>query len=458
MTTETAALFPLPLTPFEQYMLADDRADYPMVFPLLWPYQGTVQRDAFKAAVTDALVRHPLLCAVVHRQGLGGWSWLPAEVSHPPIRWDRPGSPNGPAQVQGFDLKRECGLCIEVREGNGQGHLLFQFHHACCDGIGALRFFGDVMAAYARRVLPADRNPHLTPNDPKALLRRGAPRWGETPEPTGWLAAWRTQLGETWRWFVRQPSPLAIRSPSTRGTSTPAPGPGIHFHTFDRLFSRRLRAEAQRSGATLNDWLLCSLFLTLDAWNREYGYGKTGKWLRINMPTSLRLRADANMPAANVLGYAFLTRHAKQCRDRTSLLSGIQEETKAIRKWNLGQLFLQGLANTRRFPGALRLFTRGRRCVTTAVLTNLGDLTRRLGTRLPCKDGRVTIGDLVLERLIATPPLRPKTRAVFAIMSYARELTVCVRCDPHSFSDQDAQQLLTRYTHVLNQWIADSAL
>ena len=29
-----AALFPLATTPFEQYMLADDRGDYPMTFPV----------------------------------------------------------------------------------------------------------------------------------------------------------------------------------------------------------------------------------------------------------------------------------------------------------------------------------------------------------------------------------------------------------------------------------------
>ena len=58
-------LFPLPLTPFERYMLADDRPDYPMAFPAVVEFSGSLRRAEFDAALEGALREHPLLRARV---------------------------------------------------------------------------------------------------------------------------------------------------------------------------------------------------------------------------------------------------------------------------------------------------------------------------------------------------------------------------------------------------------
>ena len=63
--SKTASIFPLPLVAFERYMLADDRPEYPMTFTLTLRLAGTVDREAFEAAVDEALARHPLLVALV---------------------------------------------------------------------------------------------------------------------------------------------------------------------------------------------------------------------------------------------------------------------------------------------------------------------------------------------------------------------------------------------------------
>lgn len=57
-----AALFPLPLTTFEKYMLLDDRADYPMAFVIQLKLSGELRRSAFESSLEETLSRHPLLC------------------------------------------------------------------------------------------------------------------------------------------------------------------------------------------------------------------------------------------------------------------------------------------------------------------------------------------------------------------------------------------------------------
>jgi hypothetical protein len=58
-------LFPLPLVPFEHYMLTDDRADYPMTFFLQLRFAGSMDQPRFRAALDSAVALHPLLRAHV---------------------------------------------------------------------------------------------------------------------------------------------------------------------------------------------------------------------------------------------------------------------------------------------------------------------------------------------------------------------------------------------------------
>ncbi len=60
---------PLPLTPFERYMLADDQPGYPMVAVMELQFGGRLDVDLLRAAFVPAIERHPLLVARI--QGAG---------------------------------------------------------------------------------------------------------------------------------------------------------------------------------------------------------------------------------------------------------------------------------------------------------------------------------------------------------------------------------------------------
>ncbi len=116
------ALFPLPLTPFEKYMLADDRPDYPMTFSLQLDFSGEFRRPLFDASLEEALSRHPLLCAVVRHLPKAGRVWMPADPSMPPVDWNVAEIPLACPHGEAIDLQRETGLRIWVRQGHGAAH------------------------------------------------------------------------------------------------------------------------------------------------------------------------------------------------------------------------------------------------------------------------------------------------------------------------------------------------
>jgi NRPS condensation-like uncharacterized protein len=164
-------LFPLPLTAFENYMLADDRRDQPMCFFLRLSFWGSLDRKAFQAAIEQTVARHPLFRAFV-REVDGQPCWVRATDATPQVTWDDfdelPSEPGGY-----LDLSDEVGLRVFVSHTDGQARVLFQFHHASTDGIGAVRFTEDLLATYTAEAAGDNERPRLPALNPAALGDRG---------------------------------------------------------------------------------------------------------------------------------------------------------------------------------------------------------------------------------------------------------------------------------------------
>ena len=194
----------------------------------------------------------------------------------------------------------------------------------------------------------------------------------------------------------------------------------------------------------MNDLLLRDLFLTLNRWNCECGQQAGRRNLRILMPQNLRERVDRFLPPANLVGFAFVTRNARECADPAALVRSIHEETKAVRHGQLSRYFLGGLGAIES-AGLLQRLLRSRICFATAVLTNLGDPLRRFSTKFPRVDGALQVGNLVFERVEGVPPLRPGTHAAFCIYKSDQTLSLSLKTDSYLFSPSDTDRLLQMF-------------
>ena len=335
------ALFPLPLTAFERYMMDDDRADYPMTFPMKFQLSGEIHRPAFQSALDEALSRHPLLCARVERLRRRGLCFVHGSGQRPALDWDIEGVPPRFPNDRAIDLSREGGTRFWVRVGNGTATLLVQFHHACCDGLGAVRFLGDLFAGYATRTATEGAPPTRAPLELESLRTRGEFHV-EYPKPVSLTRAVWSTLCETGKWIVRRPAPLAVPGPLASETGDETEYPGIEVHRFDEHQSLVLRQIASRSRATVNDLLLRDLFVTMREWNEKFQSGRTEPWMQINMPQSLRARSGDAMPAANKMSYVFLTGEPMNSRIQRHCLKASVWKRKPSRNGRWDSISLGG--------------------------------------------------------------------------------------------------------------------
>jgi len=452
--TAFADLFPLPLVPFERYMLADERPAYPMTGYIELEFSGEFERGAFEGAVEEIVPRHPLYCAQIERLPKQGLCWVAAGDFMPRLDWSDLDAPRECPGDGAIDLAKETGLRLWVRQGGGRARLTVQLHHACADAVGTFQLLGDLLAAHAERTGGHQAVREAVALDPAALRHRGQFDV-KLPEPvSGWQIA-RSAVTEGVKFLGRRPMPLEPLARPAGEAVPAAPFPGIGMYTFDAARTAALREAAKTHRATLNDVLLRDAFQTMLAWNARHDGPPRGRWLRINMPTNLRGRKDYRTPAANIMSYAFLTRQLDECRDPEALLAGIRQETDAIRNWSLGLLFLDGLGFTLKVPGLLRLVTGPRRCLASLVVSNVGDAAWHFRAKFPKIDGRLRAGHLTLERATGAPPVRPMTRATVVVSRHAGELTLGVRCDPRLFSWADTEALLAQYVGRLEQTIAE---
>jgi hypothetical protein len=446
-------LFPLYLAPFELAMLVDGQAAYPMTFVVQVRLSGMMDRGAFEMALQGALARHPFLNALVERRKKNQLCWVSSDGLGPRTDWSDEGRPLAlPDGQEAIDLASEVGLRIWVRRQGGETQLTLQFHHACCDGVGAYRFLGDLLALYGQMTSHGESElPRLAAIDLSRLRTRSRGVLDVALNGRRMRLA-RLAIGEAAKLLGGGVAELAAARQG--GGQRLAPFPSLQSHTFDRATHEQLREAAMAQGGMLNDLLLAELFQAVRDWNeRKTGRG-IGKY-RVLMPTDMRLPDNYETPAANQVSCTFVARRSKELDCPRSLVGGIRRETEVIKSERRGTRFADMLAGGFAVKGLMPLLAKYPFCMATAILSNVGDPSRRFTARFPRSEGRIVCGDLVLEEITGAPPLRRKSRAAISVFAYNRRLTISTRCDPFSFTPDDAQEFLRVYVARLRCYLLD---
>jgi hypothetical protein len=440
---DVASIFPLPLTPFETYMYLDGLAGNSMVFAIQLEVEGELDLDALAAGVAFAARRHPLSRAVVQSSIFGGLSWRLTDDVRPEIHFEDAGVPS-PTWNRSPDLTRQSGVCVVVNRRSSGATITVQFHHTCSDGVGGLQWIEDMLAQYALLKGTASSELKLAEIDAGRLTDRGRYR---VPSYQGrqW---WVWGLRELYSFFCQVPTPLAV--PTTRELPDGEQARGMIQHQFTAAETQRLRSIAETRDAALNDLLLSDLFATIAEWNETLAPGGD-RWYRVTMPTSLRERDDANTPATNLISYTLLNqRHATASGNPERLLEYVKGESDELRRMPRGTMFLDGIAIATAIPGVVRTCMRLPLCLSTAVLTNVGDPCRRFTVRFPREGSLIRVGNLRVTKFGGVPPLRRKTHASFGVNTYAGRLTLNLHMTPERYRPADVRNFLNAYVERLS--------
>ena len=437
-------VFPLRMTAFEQFMLADDRPRYPMGFFIEIEVSGRLQQSEFEMAVKGALSRHPLLDACVQSTWRGK-EWIPANDS-PRVSWtdDKPALPT--ISQRFIDLRKEAGVRIFVGFRPEASRVVFQFHHAATDGIGAIQFIGDILAIYGQATCSRSHNaPELEPVDLDSLALRGQrfdPNW----EHQGSLVESLGRIAE-----IVGVHPCVLSAPagsSAIDVDTIDPNPFV-TRVIERNEVQQLKQSAARQGVTPNELYTLAMFRTLHAWNERCGRSCDSKSIRIGLPASLRTPAHDASPAANILSLMFVTQKGRAVHDSDALLRFIHRDINRIMSAGDHAVFALIMQLTQRVPGGLNLLTGMPRRIATAMLANVGEVKRQLRNRFPLVSRKCVAGNITLEHLLGAAPIRPGTRLGTSLGTYATRLFINFNVDPYLLTREQAQQIADDYVSRL---------
>lgn len=432
-----------PLAPFEQLMLVDDRPGHPMCFYLECVVEGPLQENRLRDAVQAAARRHPLLCSRVGSRG-GRPVWLAPDVL-PTVVWN-PAAPGG-RPWRPFDLCGESGVRIVVLSvGETRHRVVMQVHHAVCDGVAGCEFFGDLWAAYAG----TEPRPFSGPRAARLPAADGERREAAAIDATGGSA------GAAWAFARFWPKPLACLPDgrdattadhrSAAGSRRDPHAPPYEWLDLDPAAAERLRLAASSDGVSLNDLIVAAVMRAAVEWNVRVGR-RPGN-VRVTMPVNLR-QPGQREPASNHLGYAFLDRTAAECGDAKSLAASIAAATRWILDHDAAAVFLGAIGFLARWPWLLTLTSRIPLCISTVVVSNVGDPSRRMRSGVGRVEGLDAPGDLVIRGVLGVPPLRPRTRAAIGVTTYAGRLSLCCLCSAHPDPHEAAARFLDLVSHEL---------
>lgn len=411
--------FPLPLTPFEEYALRDGTASHPLEFFYRLTFDGPLDRAAVEAAAGESFQRHPLLAARIDERPGRTPRFVAAGAGSTVVAID---GTDGLPPIPALDSARgPLARLLLVERPDGAADIIAQFHHAACDGLGALAFLGD-FCALLDAVLHGDRLP-ADRGDP--LLLRGRGRYGlDSWKLLRSLPAQARGLEGVWKFLRNRP----VRLAAFNADEQPAYAHRLQRASaeFDAVEARGLRRAATDAGASLNELAAAALLEAIHDALPPATWSHARDRVRLSIPMNMRGPADRRMPAANVVSMVFLDRSPAEIRSAT-LVTSLHEEMQLIKRLGLGMTFLFTLAAARCLPGGISRLVGDRSTAATALFTNLGRIFSRAAEH---RGGRVRVGPCRLVAVEPLAPLRRGTALAMAAVEYAGTLVFTLRTDP----------------------------
>ena len=449
--TGDSLTFPLPLSPFEDYMLTDDRASHPMVIVMLVDVRGSLNEQEFRESVREVLHAHPLLrCRIESIHGCN--VWIPCETTPDPVQWEilTTGRPEERfPEVCPLNVRAGQGLRIHVYRGEHNARVILELHHCCCDGIAAVQLIGELFARYGQKSAPAaSLQPEFAEPDANLLpLRTETPTENKAAPPA--RRSLTRLCGKIGRLLLRRPSRLADSrqraAHAATGSTFQPHRQSIFFRTLSRDAYRAIRGVVVRHRVTFNDLLLREMLLHVRDWNSTAGIATPASWVRIAVPISMRSPMHADIPACNLVSYALVTHRMQECNQPENLLRVIHEKTSSLLSGREGLIALRLFALLRRIPGAMRCFLSQWACAGSLVLANVGDVRRRFRGRFPLQDGKWIAGNVIVDRIAGVSPVRPETLVALAVAEYAGEVTISLKTDGSVISREDSERFLDEF-------------
>ncbi len=446
-------LFPLPLTPFEHYMVIDDSPSQPMIESAQAYFHAPLDLVKLDQALCKALQRN-LMLACRLRPRRKSWEWVYDPNWKPVIRSFKDDPPIVDGRMTPMDLIREPGLRVWYDQNENDTRLYFQIHHACADGIGVRRYIIDVLFIYARAfsndAKTTKSNLRLDRVDHERLRERGSLQQLER-NPAKVSITTMNRLKNLHYFFFQPPRPITAidRDADHKSVDDAELIKVLRMSVED---STCVLQRAETEDVDLNDLGLALLFVTCQRWQEKQNVKAANKRIRLLAPVDLRVKEDLRLAAANRVSYSFLGRTHKQCVEWSDLLQSVQEETTYIRDSHLYAEFIYGLRTGINFPTIMRWVFKRNANMATAVFTYLGDLNRRVSRNLSQEAGFTRVGDTLLEDVMASTCVRSNTNLAIILCQANGKICMAANWNRLALSANNTIEFLTLFAETWREW------
>ncbi len=429
----------LPVETFEDFMLADDTAEYPMSFAFEMKFDRPVEGPRLESAAAECAVRHPLLFS---RLAENGKRWIFDAGLVPRLtRGDL-------HQSLRFNLRTSSGLRLLVPDDDAAANqLAFVFHHACVDGLGALQFIRDVLDRYSGSPAPSSDsrpNPDLLASSVRYLARHRS-------------SAGRNRLVHFLRWPVdlagmlwslemifNRPRPIqpatAIERPAAGVTSPAATGASLDC-TLKQIFSpeesHRIKQLGRASGQTVNDRIMEAFFLAIQTWNERFNPDHAESLVRLMIPVNLRGKPPVS--AANMVAMVNFDRSPGRWKSASWFRKILRLEMRVVKFVGAGITANRYLWLQKKWFGHWPMQTNQGRCLASCLLSNLGNLAHRLGGDV---SRPIRFGELEMSGFRVIAPLRQNSNLFLCVYTHEHCLHMDATFNPAILDGRHTQILL----------------
>ena len=426
-------------------MLAGDSGDFPTSFVFSFELSGRVDTSRLKLAVERCVERHPLMFSTID-SNQKNWCFRPELASSVFVADDMNSS-----SLRTIDLFTEIGLRIIVADKDASSsEILFVFHHACVDGLGALQFIQDVGAAYETEPTTPGQTPESQEAD-RAIeyLRKHRRSYGGNR----WLHMLRWPLdlfGMLWSFemIFNRPTPFqpqkSIREnldsgevdSSERQTGSLAISNQDLSLTLEQ--TQTVMRSCKREGQTLNDRVMEAFFFGIQAWNEEFHPENAGGLTRLLIP--MNLRKSKPQSAANMVAMVNFDRVSSRWKSRDRFRKWLRMEMGWVKRLRVGVIANRYLQIQELLLGHWPMQRDQQKCFATCLISNVGVISPAAGGAAK----ELYFGDLKVNNLHVVAPLRPSTNIFAVVFSFGGHLRFDVTFNSDLLTADHVQSLLDR--------------
>lgn len=447
------SIYPLPLSTLEELCFFMESAKYYANFFADFHLSGRIDRDRFENAYLQTIDRHQLMQSSVDLDRQGRPHWI-ATRSILPLKWQTEGESPVVSNVRrwndktGFyseptlnnlnrpiDLTETNGVRCRVVESRDQVRLFTQFHHSCCDGLGAFRFLTDLLQTYA--LLSGTRGVKPLPVIDSTWLSQGR------RAKTKWSIKYN-YLREVFRMPFRGLVSL-LPVDDDRAAELPAEYPTAVAVEFDFETTTELRAAAKKRGTSLYMQMLCDYHWTLDRFRKaQVSNWSKQDWIRLVVPVSMRETMKESLLTRNcVSSYLIDRRHGDiDCPDEHAGWLRMELERQRRRQLLSGLIWYQKLGLSY-FRKTMRRICR--KLPVTSTITDMTYSWRYCALPKTEQGNHIVSDDLQIDFMDGLTPLRQNTIVSVFAMIYCGKLRIVFHYDSRFITREQLDDLISRF-------------